>query len=117
MNALLDPVDQRELPGPPFDLPDAETDQADDGSEQQHREPQGRRTRCRSRAARSPDLASHRPKGGHGILLISWTGIMLVVRWCMTHSDPDSAITTMTMVKISAIMLQPFSDVVFMCSK
>ena len=35
----------------------------------------------------------------------------------MTHSEPVSAITTMTTVKIIAIMVQPFSDRVFMCRK
>ncbi len=35
----------------------------------------------------------------------------------MTHSDPTSAMTTMTMVKINAIMVQPLSDLAFMCRK
>ena len=35
----------------------------------------------------------------------------------MTHNEPLSAITTSTMVKISAIIDQPPSDLVFMCRK
>ena len=35
----------------------------------------------------------------------------------MTQSDPVMAITTMMMVKISAIMVQPPSELVFMCRK
>ena len=35
----------------------------------------------------------------------------------MTQSEPASAITTRMTVKISAIMVQPPSDLVFMCRK
>ena len=35
----------------------------------------------------------------------------------MTHSEPVSVITTRTSVKISAIIVQPPSDLVFMCRK
>ena len=35
----------------------------------------------------------------------------------MTHSEPDRAMTTTMMVKISASMVQPPSDLEFMCRK
>ncbi len=114
MDALLDAVDQCELPGAAFDLPDAESDQEDEGGEREDREPQGG---ARGLATRPGCLVYHGPGLAHFIPVISWIGIMLLLRWFMTHSEPDSAITTMTMVKISAIMLQPFSDLVFMCRK
>src|SRR3954468_2911519 len=118
MNALFDAVDQRELPGSSFDLPDAECDQKDDGGERKDREPQGRAGSLVERAlSLSLSLACHGPGLPHFIPVIWWIGIMLLLRWFITHSEPDRAITTMTMVKISAIMLQPFSDVVFMCRK
>lgn len=114
MNALLDAIDQRQLPGAALDLPDAERDQKCNGREREDREPQGR---ARCVAARPVCLARHGPGLVHFIPVIWWIGIMLLLRWFITHSEPDRAITTMTMVKISAIMLQPFSDVVFMCRK
>ena len=114
MDALLDAVDQGKLPGAAFDLPDAEGDQNNEGGERKGREPQGR-ARSRSQAARFVIFWSH--EIAHFIPVISWIGIMLLLRWFITHSEPDSAITTMTMVKISAIMLQPFSDFGLMCRK
>jgi len=114
MNALLDAVDQRQLPGAAFDLPDAEGDQSNEGSEQENRAPQGR-TRSPRGAAWFVILGAHGI--AHFIPVISWIGIMLLFRWFITHSEPDSAITTITMVKISAIMLQPFSDLGLMCRK
>ncbi|MFK4679888.1 hypothetical protein ABIF39_001645 [Bradyrhizobium diazoefficiens] len=77
----------------------------------------GSKVAARSLTARPSCLARHGPQFAHFIPLIWWIGIMLLLRWFITHSEPDSAITTMTMVKISAIMLQPFSDFVFMCRK
>ena len=115
MDALLDTVDQRQLPGPALDLPDAECDQNDEDDQREDREPQGRG--ARSLAARRTVPVCHGPDFVHFIPLIWCIGIMLLLRWLITHSEPDSAITTMTMVKIRAIMLQPFSDVVFMCRK
>src|SRR5689334_7673472 len=113
MNALLDTFDQRELPLAALDLPGAQRDQDGEGNEREDREPQ---RRARSlQAARRVRSVSHGV--AHFIPLIWWIGIMLLLRWCITHSDPDSAITTMTMVKISAIMVQPFSEAVFMCRK
>ncbi len=44
-------------------------------------------------------------------------GIMLELRWYMTHTEPDKVITTMTMVKIIASIVQPPSDLVFMWRK
>ena len=44
-------------------------------------------------------------------------GIMLWFRWYITHNEPLSVITTSTTVKISASMVQPFSDFAFMCRK
>lgn len=114
MNALLDAVDQRELPGAPLDLPDAEGDQNNEGGERENREPRAR-TRSPCGAARFVIPGSHGT--AHFIPVISWIGIMLLLRWFITHSEPDSAITTITMVKISAIMLQPFSDLGLMCRK
>ena len=114
MNALLDAVDQRQLPGAAFDLPDAEGDQESEGGEREDREPQGG---ARSLAARPGCLVCHGHGLAHFIPVVSCIGIMLLLRWFMTHSEPDSAITTMTMVKISAIMLQPFSDLGLMCRK
>ena len=110
----LDAVDQRQLPGAALDLPDAERDQNCKGGEREDRDPQAWTRRF---AARPVCLAGHGPAIAHFIPLIWWMGIMLLLRWFITHSEPDSAITTMTMVKISAIMLQPFSDFVFMCRK
>ena len=114
MNALLDTVDQRQLLGAALDLPDVERDQNGKGREREDREPQGG---ARSLAVRAFRLACHGLQLAHFIPVIWWIGIMLLLRWFITHSEPDSAITTMTMVKISAIMLQPFSDLVFMCRK
>jgi hypothetical protein len=52
------------------------------------------------------------------IWLISWVaGIMLVFRWYITHSEPDRAMTTTMIVKIRASMVQPPSDLEFMCRK
>ena len=42
---------------------------------------------------------------------------MLWFMWYITHSEPVSVITTITTVKISAIMVQPPSDLAFMCRK
>lgn len=120
MNALLDAVDQRKLPGPAFDLPNSERDENCKGDEQEGREPQGG---ARTASLRSPLACSSRsrscsPRSLAQFIPGIWcTGIMLLLRWLITHSEPDSAITTITMVKISAIMLQPFSEVVFMCRK
>ena len=114
MNALLDALDQRQLPGAALDLPDAEGNEENQGGKREHRDPQ---RRPRGLVMRFGRLACHGPVLAHFIPVISWIGIMLLLRWFITHSEPDSAITTMTMVKISAIMLQPFSDLVFMCRK
>ena len=114
MNALLDAADQSELPGATFDLPDAEAHEDSECGERKNREPPGR-TRSPCGLARFVVLGAH--ANAHFMPVISWIGIMLLLRWFITHSEPDSAITTMTMVKISAIMLQPFSDLVFMCRK
>ena len=114
MNALLDAVDQRKFPGAALDLPDAEGDQDNESGERENREPQGR-TRSSCGAARFVILGAHAI--AHFIPVISCIGIMLLLRWFITHSEPDSAITTMTMVKINAIMLQPFSDLGLMCRK
>ena len=114
MNPLLDAVDQSELPGATLDLPDAEAHQDNESGERENREPQGR-TRSLCGAAHVVVHGAH--EIAHFIPVISWIGIMLLLRWFITHSEPDSAITTITMVKISAIMLQPFSDLGLMCRK
>ena len=114
MNALLDTVDQGELPGAAFDLPDAEGDQYNEGDERENREPRVL-TRSPSGAARFAILGAH--EIAHFIPVISCIGIMLLLRWFITHSEPDSAITTITMVKISAIIVQPPSDCGFICKK
>jgi hypothetical protein len=44
-------------------------------------------------------------------------GIMLVFMWYMTQSEPASVMTTSTIVKISASMFQPLSDLASMCRK
>ena len=114
MSALLDALDQRQLPGAALDLPDAERDQGREGREREDRKPQ---RRAHGMAARPLCLDCYDPGLAHFIPLIWCIGIMLLLRWLITHSEPDSAITTMTMVKINAIMLQPFSEAVFMCRK
>ena len=48
---------------------------------------------------------------------MSWTGIILVFRWYMTQSEPERVMTTRTIVKISASMVQPPSEREFMCRK
>ena len=45
------------------------------------------------------------------------TGIMLAFRWYITHSEPDSVMTTSVSVKISDIIDQPLSTFEFMCRK
>ncbi len=42
---------------------------------------------------------------------------MLWLRWNITHNEPLSVMTTSTSVKISASMVQPPSDLAFMCRK
>src|SRR5262245_58008313 len=52
---------------------------------------------------------SRRHRLRHGMFLIcSGDGsVMFVFRWYITHSDPDSVITTSTIMKISDIHVQP----------
>ena len=56
---------------------------------------------------------------GQGMLRICSgdIGIMLGLRWSITHSEPVRVMTTRTKVKISASMVQPPSDFGFMCRK
>jgi hypothetical protein len=49
--------------------------------------------------------------------MVAASGIMLAERWNMIHNEPVKAITTSTMVKISAIIDQPLSERAFMCRK
>src|SRR5262249_24675711 len=116
VDAMLDAVDQREFPCATLDLTDAEPDQDDDAGKREDREP--RRANARF-AARTVLAVVRRSSAVHYIRSICWAGIgiMLPLRWFMTHTEPDIAITTITMVKISAIMLQPFSDLGLMCRK
>ena len=62
---------------------------------------------------------AHTHRHPHGMFfIISWViGIMLALRWCMTQSEPASAMPTMMSVKISAISVQPPSERGFMCRK
>lgn len=73
-------------------------------------------SRCSSRRGRA---ILDRPAVLYGMLRIMSgdIGIMLTLRLCMTQSEPLSAITTITTVKVSASAFQPPSDLVFMCRK
>jgi hypothetical protein len=42
---------------------------------------------------------------------------MFELRWNITQIEPASVMTTRTIVKISAIIVQPPSDLVVMCRK
>ena len=44
-------------------------------------------------------------------------GIMLWLRWYITHSEPDSTMPTRISVNASARKFQPPSDLVFICRK
>jgi len=118
VNALPDPLDQVELPAPAFHLPDPERDEA---RRQQHTE-QGEEDPARRPpigAAASGNIVRSLPRrhGCHGNWLASCSGIMFAFRWYITHSEPESAMTTMTIVKSSAIIVQPPSELAFMCRK
>ena len=111
MDASIDAGDEVELPGPPLHLPEAEPGE-DNGENRQQSE------------KRDPPPAPLRGDGGrcgHRPPHIGWSpgaiGIMLLLRWYITHSEPASMITTMTTVKISAIIDHPPSERVFMCRK
>ena len=115
MDAGVDPCDQVALPGEAIDLPAAErakTGKQDEGDQRQADR------KARGAPAAPPDL-----RGCHGISLIlciadmSACGIMFALRWNMTHIEPDSTMTTRTMVSIIAMNDQPPSTRVFMCRK
>jgi hypothetical protein len=107
-NTRFHPFDQRLLPAEALDLPDTEPSQSGDAGKRDQR---GNRE-----CGQGPRRAR---RGGlvHGICLMSWTGIILVLRWYMTQSEPARAITTRMMVKTSASIVQPPSDFPFMCRK
>lgn len=119
MHALLDAGDEIELPGPALDLPGAEREEAGKGKG---------RTDRQSHPGRRASLAAGRcvvvgagvwRRGRQGMFFMSCTdiGIMLAFMWYMTQSDPASVMTTSTIVKISASMFQPLSDLASMCRK
>ena len=114
MDAGLDPGDQIELPAEPLNLPGAERDERrEDQKAGEHDSGTARPGWARR------DIEARPAFRRHGMLLICSCdiGIMFVLRWYMTQSEPARVMTTITTVKISASMFQPCSDLVFMCRK
>lgn len=108
MDPRIDFHDQLVLPVHPLHLPHPERNK---GAKCKHKQ-QGQPPGPPRRSVGSP------LRDAQGNCPISWLiGIMLWLRWYITHSEPDSAITTRITVKISAITVQPFSALVFMCRK
>src|SRR3546814_16663216 len=88
VDARIDCGDQLVLPRPPLDLPDAQRDEAGRKQQRQHRQ--------------QPAF--------HGCWFMACgIGIMLVFRWCITHSDPASAMPRTMIVKTSEVSDQPTS--------
>ena len=116
MDALLDLVDEIELPAATLDLPDAE-----------RRQDRRRQKRQENESDEAPGAAVDRVRvfavdsgsAGHGIWLMSCAASASC--WCSDGTSPtairESAITTRTRVKISAIIDQPPSDLGLMCRK
>src|SRR5690606_30708113 len=90
LDARIDRGDQFVLPRAPLDLPDAERRKA---------ERRDQRRRGKNRAA-GPSQSTWLV-GSCGI------GIILVLRWCITHSEPASMIPTTMIVKTSEVSDQP----------
>ena len=114
MNAGIDAGDEIMLLVHALHLPHA---QRHEGGECEQEE-QGKAPGAPRRVPRASMVRFSR-RGGQGTCPMSWLiiGIMLWLRWYITHNEPDSAIPTIMIVKISAITVQPFSDLVFMCRK
>jgi hypothetical protein len=95
--APVDLLDQGKLPDAALQLPDAERDEPRDRQE-------------RERPQREPfHIPLISPDTG--------IGIMFAFIWYITHIDPIRPIATITIVKISAIIVQPFSELLFMWRK
>ncbi len=122
MDALLDAIDERQFPNPALELPHAK--RRENGHADESRDPKNERPRgppappwpLRPWPTRRRLVHDGRHPG-HCIRLISWVGIMLVLRWRMIHSDPVIVITSRIRVKMSASMDQPPSERAFMCRK
>ena len=114
MNAGIDAGDEIMLPVHALHLPHA---QRHEGGECEQEE-QGKAPGAPRRVPRASMVRFSR-RGGQGTCPMSWLiiGIMLWLRWYMTHTEPASMITTSVMVKISAMKVQPPSDFVLMCRK
>ena len=102
--------DQRPFPGQPLDLPHAQPDQQQDRRDDRDDQPRPGAGATHIPPPTSPD-ADMAPD------MAPVPGIMFWFIWYMTHSEPVSAITTTISVNISAISVQPFSDLEFMCRK
>jgi len=114
VHALRHALDEIELPGAAFDLPGAQCDEA--GEQQQRHDAQRDPQRHGARAALRCRVVALRT--AQGMFFMSWIiGIMLWLRWYITHNEPASVITTSTSVKIRASIDQPPSTLVFMCRK
>ena len=96
-----DLFDQLEFPGAAFDLPDAQRHEP--GEQQQRDQACDVDGRARSRV--------------HHMSAAACIGIMFVFMWYITQIDPLSVMTTRMIVKISAIIVQPPSDLPLMCRK
>lgn len=119
MHALLDAGNEIELPGPALDLPGAEREEAGKGQGRADRQSHPGRRAARAAGWRAVAGAGVWRRGRQGMFFMSCTdmGIMLAFMWYMTQSDPASVMTTSTIVKISASMFQPLSDLASMCRK
>ncbi len=119
VHALFDAGDEIELPGPALDLPVAERHEAGKGKRRADHEdhPCGRGALAAGHCVAG--VAVWRRGRRQGMFFMSCTdiGIMLAFMWYMTQSEPASVMTTSTMVKISASMFHPLSDLASMCRK
>ena len=120
MDPGIDPRDQVELPRPALDLPGSETDQRQEHHQRDEAEggaAQGRRRGRGAGPARGLPVVGGPDQGA--LCMTSWAdiGIMLLLRWYITQTEPESMIVTSVIVKIIAMKVQPCSECVFMCRK
>ena len=119
MHAAFNAVNEGELPGSAFDLPDAQSREYRNPEKakknKEHKTPLRRVLLVRQTTVRL--CVPRSGIAGHGTWLMLWPGIMLLLRWYITHNDPVSVIPTMTRVKIRASIVQPPSDFGLICRK
>ena len=120
MHALIDALDQRELPCAALHLPGAQRDKAQKQGDAHH---------CEHRLAKPPGLGDrgcgvgrHQGVEWPGASCVAGvgvgcSGIMFAFMWNMTHSVPAMAMATNTTVKMVDSMVQPPSTLPFMCRK